>query len=68
LDGEAACVTELLTGKKLAGVARHRSWKVVIFFEDGTHFYVDSVGREDLELSVGSLDRTRNPSRYVRIT
>jgi hypothetical protein len=49
---KAARATELLVGKKVARVACHRAWEVVIFFEDGTHFYVDSVGREDLELSV----------------
>lgn len=48
---EAKCVSEILSGKVLARVIRHRSTEVLLEFTDGTRFFVDLAG-DVLELSI----------------
>ena len=51
LDEEAKRATELLKGKVVARVARHREGEVMVEFADGTRLYVDR--RDDgIELSI----------------
>jgi hypothetical protein len=53
LENEAAKLTELLRGKAVKLVRRHRAREVVIEFDDGTRLFVDTVS-EPLEFSVTS--------------
>jgi hypothetical protein len=51
LQNEAARLTDLLRGKAVKVVRRHRAREVVIEFDDGTRLFVDTV-TDPLEFSV----------------
>jgi hypothetical protein len=51
LENEAAKLTELLRGKAVKLVRRHRAKEIMIEFDDGTRLFVDTVS-EPLEFSV----------------
>jgi hypothetical protein len=51
LSKEAERATELLRGKEVATVWRHRKGEVVIEFEDGTRLFVDWT-QDGVELSI----------------
>ena len=51
LDKEAERATELLAGKVVARVWRHRQGEVVIEFTDGTRFFADHTPAA-IELSI----------------
>ena len=51
LEKEAAQLTELLHGKVLKIVRRHRSDEILIEFEDGTRLFVNGIAA-GLEFSV----------------
>ena len=51
LNQEARRATELLAGKTVRHVRRHRAAEVVIEFTDGTRLFVDGIGA-GLEVSV----------------
>jgi hypothetical protein len=51
LKDEAAKLTDLLRGKIVKVVTRHRSGELVIEFDDGTRLFVDNIS-EGLEFSV----------------
>ena len=51
LDDEEGRATELLRGKAVASVRRHRPQEVLIEFADGTRLFVDTTS-EPLELSI----------------
>jgi hypothetical protein len=51
LEKEAAQLTELLRGKVLRIVRRHRSDEILIEFEDGTRLFVNRISA-GLEFSV----------------
>jgi hypothetical protein len=51
LDEEAKHATELLAGKVVQTVSRHRPEEVLIQFTDGTRLFVDINGTS-LELSI----------------
>jgi hypothetical protein len=51
LEAEAARVTDMLRGKVVAHVFRHRTMEVMVQFTDGTRLFVDSSGGS-VELSV----------------
>jgi len=42
LEAEAAIATDLLRGKVVAHVSRHRAEEVMVEFNDGTRLFVDS--------------------------
>jgi len=52
LEEEADRLIELLRGKTVAKAWRHRDWEVVLEFTDGTRFFVDSVTKQPIDLSV----------------
>jgi hypothetical protein len=52
LDDEAARLTELLRGKVVKVVWRHRPGEAGIEFNDGTRLFVDAVSKDELECSV----------------
>jgi hypothetical protein len=51
LENEAKRLTDLLQGKSVRVVRRHRAREVVIEFDDGTRLFVDAVS-DPLEFSV----------------
>ena len=51
LEDEAAKLTDLLRGKIVKVVRRHRSREVAIAFEDGTCLFVDNIS-DGLDFSV----------------
>lgn len=51
LSDEARTATDLLRGKAVKHVARHRAGEVLIEFEDGTRLFVDAPS-ERVELSI----------------
>jgi hypothetical protein len=51
LDTEAERVTELLKGKVVSRIARHREGEVMVEFADGTRLYIDR-SVDGVELSV----------------
>jgi len=51
LEAEAARATELLRGKVVAHIARHRDAEVMVQFTDGTRLFVDGA-LGSVELSV----------------
>jgi hypothetical protein len=51
LEDEARKLTDLLQGKTVKVVIRHRSREVVIEFDDGTRLFVDNIS-DGLEFSV----------------
>ena len=51
LEGEATKLTDLLRGKTVKLVRRHRSGEWVIEFDDGTCLFVDNIP-DGLEFSV----------------
>jgi hypothetical protein len=51
LENEAAKLTELLRGKAVKLVRRHRAKEIMIEFDDGTRLFVHTVS-EPLEFSV----------------
>jgi hypothetical protein len=51
LEEEAKIVTEMLKGKVVRKVWRHRAKEIVIVFEDETTLYVDHQP-EELEISI----------------
>lgn len=53
LDAESEHATELLKGKIVARVVRHRAEEVCVEFADGTRLYVDR-SDDGVELSVTS--------------
>ena len=57
LEDEGRKLTDLLQGKTVKIVRRHRSREVMIEFEDGTRLFVDNIP-DGLEFSVtgGSCD------------
>jgi hypothetical protein len=50
LDDEADRATEMLTGRSVRVVRRHRETEVLIEFEDGTRLFINSGSA--LELSI----------------
>lgn len=52
LKNEAERVTELLHGKVVRAVWRHRAGEVGLEFTDGTRFFVDALSSGGLDLSV----------------
>jgi hypothetical protein len=52
LEQEAEQLAELLVGKTLTRVFRHRPAEVGFEFSDGTRFFADSAAKTPLELSV----------------
>jgi hypothetical protein len=52
LDAEASKATEMLRGKTVKVIRRHRPEEILIEFTDGTRLYVDRAP-EGLELSIG---------------
>ncbi|HKO98271.1 MAG TPA: hypothetical protein VJU86_14835 [Pyrinomonadaceae bacterium] len=53
LKSEAKRASEMLKGKVVARVTRHRAEEVCLEFTDGTRIYVDrKAGGEGLELSI----------------
>ncbi|MCW2394585.1 MULTISPECIES: hypothetical protein [unclassified Sphingobium] len=50
LDDETTRATEMLRGKIVKRVIRHRESEVLIEFEDGSRFFADS--KTSLELSI----------------
>ncbi|MCK1393474.1 hypothetical protein [Bradyrhizobium sp. 1] len=51
MDDEAVRMTDLLRGKAVKVIKRHRTQEVMIEFEDGIRLYVDRTG-EGLEFSI----------------
>jgi len=51
LEAEAANATDLLRGKVVAHVSRHRAEEVMVEFTDGTRLFVDS-SNGAVELSI----------------
>jgi len=51
LEKEAVLATELLAGKTVSFVQRHRHGEVLVQFTDGTRLFVEVHGT-DLELSI----------------
>ncbi|MBV9241177.1 MAG: hypothetical protein JO314_04130 [Acidobacteria bacterium] len=51
MENEDSRATELLNGKVVRRVIRHRPQEVLIEFSDGTRFYIDS-DTEILDLSI----------------
>lgn len=60
LKAEAKRASEMLKGKVVAGVTRHRANEVCLEFTDGSRIYVDRKSEgEGLELSItGTEDNT----------
>lgn len=58
LDEETARATEMLRGKMVKRVVRHREGEVLIEFEDGSRFFADS--KTSLELSITLQDDDRD--------
>jgi hypothetical protein len=54
LDDEAARATEMLRGRAVKQVWRHRLTEIGIEFEDGTRLFIDSAAA--LELSITGFD------------
>lgn len=52
LENEAQRLTELLSGKAVTKVWRHRNSELAIEFMDGTRLFIDGPNQEPLELSV----------------
>lgn len=52
LEREAKAIEELLAGKVLTGVIRHRSNEVVLQFSDGTRLFVNAQIQGSLDFSV----------------
>lgn len=52
LEQEAERLAELLAGRTLTRVFRHRDWEVGFEFSDGTRFFAHSIERTALDLSV----------------
>ncbi|OYU15851.1 MAG: hypothetical protein CFE37_03530 [Alphaproteobacteria bacterium PA4] len=52
LDEETARATEMLRGKMVKRVVRHREGEVLIEFEDGSRFFADSETSLELSISV----------------
>ena len=52
LDEEAVRATEMLSGKVVRTVWRHRPGEVGIEFVDGTRLFIDAPPEEILELSI----------------
>ncbi len=53
LDEESARASELLVGKAVKAVVRHRDQEVLIEFHDGSRLYVDSVAPVELSIELG---------------
>ena len=51
LNNEASKATEMLTGKVVSLVQRHREKEVLVEFTDGTRLFIDS-SNAGLELSI----------------
>lgn len=56
LKGEARRATEMLAGRSIKLVARHREGEVMIEFEDGARFYADSAGPLELSITLPDAD------------
>jgi hypothetical protein len=59
LEVEAAKLTDLLRGKVVKAVVRHRSGEAVIEFEEGTRLFVNNIP-DGLEFSVTGGRRASN--------
>lgn len=62
LEAEAAKTTEMLKGKVVARVARHRLKEVMVEFTDGTRLFIDQ-NKEGLELSITGCDENHPVTR-----
>jgi hypothetical protein len=51
LEDEASRLTDLLRGKVIKAIRRHRSDEVLVEFEDGTRLFIDR-NSDGLEFSV----------------
>jgi hypothetical protein len=51
LEEESSRATEMLAGKVVARVVRHREGEVLVEFEDGTRLFVDHT-QTDVEISI----------------
>ena len=51
LEDESSKATEMLKGKTVAEILRHRKGEVVIKFADGTTFFIDQTP-DGLDLSI----------------
>ena len=64
LAEEARAATDLLRGKEVKQVLRHRSGEVLVEFDDGTRLFVNaSSGEVELSVTAGRLaeDSDRSP-------
>ena len=52
LDEEAQRIQEMLKGKTVSKVSRHRSCEICIEFEDKTRLFIDIASEENLEFSI----------------
>jgi hypothetical protein len=52
LEQEASRATELLAGRTVRAVYRHRPGEVVVMFTDGTRLFVDGRPDSTIELSI----------------
>jgi hypothetical protein len=52
LSQEARRMTELLVGKTVKIVRRHRSSEVLVEFADGTRLFVNGINHAELDFSV----------------
>lgn len=53
LAGEAARATELLAGRTVRSVHRHRASELVIEFDNGQRLFVDASGALELSITDG---------------
>jgi len=58
LQAEAKRATEMLKGKVLAHVTRHRAEEICLEFTDGTRLYVDR-SADGVELSITGIGEDR---------
>lgn len=56
LDAEALRATEMLRGKTVRTIWRHRDSELGIDFADGTRLFIDAIGKRGLELSITPSD------------
>lgn len=60
LENEASRASKLLKNKIIDKIYRHRKTEVVIFFTDGTRFFIDQ-SEEGLELSITDDKKSEEP-------
>lgn len=54
LEQQSTCATEILQGKVVARITRHRKTEVLIEFVDGTRLFVDQ-SNTGVELSISGV-------------